>query len=258
MSSTRKAYLYRLYPSDEQAHALQQQLDVAREVYNACLLERREAYRMAGVTLNYYAQANQLKALPRGVPGDRADIAAVNFSMLQAICRRAQRAYDNFFRRVKAGQLAGFPRFKSYLRFNSITFPSYGDGCKLKDGRLYIQGVGLLKVKLHRPVGGTIKTVTLKRVGQRWYVVIVCEVAIVLLPATGQAVGIDLGLASFLMTDTGKPVEHPQPLRTALGRLRRAQRSLARKKRGSHRRQKQRQRVARLHEKIANVRRDFP
>ena len=70
----KKAYLYRLYPSEEQAALLQQQLDVAREVYNACLLERREAYRMAGVTLNYYAQANQLKALPRGVPGDRADI----------------------------------------------------------------------------------------------------------------------------------------------------------------------------------------
>jgi putative transposase len=64
----KKAYLYRLYPREEQAALLQQQLDVAREVYNACLLERREAYRMAGVTLNYYAQANQLKALPRGVP----------------------------------------------------------------------------------------------------------------------------------------------------------------------------------------------
>jgi putative transposase len=85
----------------------------------------------------------------------------------------------------------------------------------------------------------------------------VCEVVVVPLPATGQAVGIDLGLASFLMTDTGAPLEHPQPLRAAQARLRRAQRSLARKKRGSHRRQKQRRRVARLHEKIANVRRTF-
>src|SRR5437667_12442547 len=92
---------------------------------------------------------------------------------------------------------------KSYLRFNSITFPSYGDGCKLGDGRLYIQGVGTLKVKLHRAVGGTIKTVTLKRVGQRWYAVIVCAVAVVPLPSSGRAVGIDLGLASFLMTDAG-------------------------------------------------------
>src|SRR5205085_8732206 len=173
------------------------------------------------------------------------------------ICRRAQRAYENFFRRVKAGQTPGFPRFKSYLRFNSITFPVYGDGCKLKGDRLYIQGVGTLKVKLHRALDGTIKTVTLKRVGQRWYAVLVCEVAVVPLPATGQTVGIDLGLASFLMTDAGLPVEHPQPWRAAQRRLRRAQRRLARKKRGSHRRTKQRRRVARLHEKIANVRRDF-
>jgi putative transposase len=249
----KKAYVYRLYPSDEQAALLQQQLDVAREVYNACLLERREAYRMAGVTLNYYAQANQLKAIRQ----DRPDVASVNFSMLQAICRRAQRTYESFFRRVKAGQPAGFPRFKSYLRFNSVTFPSYGDGCKLTDNRLYIQGVGTLKVKLHRPVGGPIKTVALKRVGLRWYVVVTCEDAVVPLPATGQAVGIDLGLESFLMTDAGKPVAHPQPLRDAQARLRRAQRSLARKKRGSHRRIKQRRRVARLHEKIASVRRDF-
>ena len=253
VSAVKKAFLYRLYPSEEQAALLQQQLDVAREVYNACLLERREAYSMAGVTLNYYAQANQLKAIRR----ERPDIAAVNFSMLQASCRRAQRAYENFFRRVKAGQPAGFPRFKSKARFNSITFPSYGDGCRLRDNRLYIQGVGLLKVKLHRPVGGTIKTVTLKRVGHRWYVVIVCEVAVVPLPATGQAVGLDLGLTAFLMTDTGQPVEHPQPLRAAQAQLRVAQRSLARKKRGSHRRQKQRRRVARLHEKSANVRRNF-
>src|SRR5437763_17017778 len=104
----KKAYLYRLYPTEEQAALLQHQLDVAREVYNACLEERREAYRMAGVTLNYYAQANQLKA----IRGDRADVAGVNFSMLQAICRRAQRAYDNFFRRLGAGQAPGFPRFK--------------------------------------------------------------------------------------------------------------------------------------------------
>jgi putative transposase len=117
--------------------------------------------------------------------------------------------------------------------------------------------VGTLKVKLHRPLGGAIKTVTLKRVGLRWYVVVTCEVAVVPLPATGQAVGIDLGLESFLMTDAGKPVGHPQPLRAAQARLLRAQRNLARKKRGSHRRTRQRRRVARLHEKIANVRRDF-
>jgi transposase len=82
MSSTRKAYLYRLYPTDEQAHALQHQLDVARELYNACLLERREAYGMAHLTLNYYDQAKQLKDIRQ----IRPDFASVNFSMLQQTC----------------------------------------------------------------------------------------------------------------------------------------------------------------------------
>jgi putative transposase len=123
--------------------------------------------------------------------------------MLQAICRRAHRAYENFFRRVKAGQKPGFPRFKGDLRFNSITFPSYGDGCKLKGDQLYMQGVGLLKVKLHRTVGGTIKTVTLKRSCGKWYVVLTCDVEVTPLPATGQDVGIDLGLIDFLVTDAG-------------------------------------------------------
>src|SRR5205823_518543 len=165
--------------------------------------------------------------------------------------------YDSFFRRGKAGQGAGLPRFKSKVRFNSITFPSYGDGCKLKDKRLYIQGVGRLKVKLHRPVGGTIKTVTLKRVGLRWYVVVTCAVAVVPLPATGQDVGIDLGLIDFLVTDGGVAVPNPRPLRKAEERLAQVQRSLQRKKRGSHRRAKQRHRFARQCPRVANVRKDF-
>ena len=102
MSSTRKAYLYRLYPIEEQVHALQHQLDVARELYNACLLERREAYGMARLTLNYYDQANQLKEVRQLRP----DVASVNFSLLQAICRRAHHSYEAFFRRLRAWNVA--------------------------------------------------------------------------------------------------------------------------------------------------------
>jgi putative transposase len=249
----KRAYVYRLYPTAEQARAAQRQLDVARELYNACLEERREAYRLAGVTLNYYSQANQLKAIRQ----DRPDVAGVNFSMLQAVCRCAQRTFDAFFRRVKAGEGAGYPRFKSRARWDSITFPSYGDGCKLKGDRLYIQGVGMLKVKLHRAVGGTIKMVTLKRSCGKWYVVLSCDVEAQPLPATGQDVGIDLGLIDFLVTDAGQAVPNPRPLRKAEARLKRAQQALSRKKRGSHRRAKQRIRVAKQHQRVANVRRDF-
>jgi putative transposase len=249
----KKAHVYRLYPTQEQRTLLQQQLDVAREVYNACLEERREAYRMCGVRLNYYSQANQLRDIRR----DRPDIAAVNFSMLQAICRRAQRSFENFFRRVAAGQDPGYPRFKSRSRWDSITFPSYGDGCKLRGDRLSIQGVGTLKVKLHRPVGGTIKTVTLKRSCGKWYVILTCDVEGQPLPATGQDVGIDLGLSDFLVTDAGEAVPNPRPLRRAEERLAQAQRALQRKKKGSRRRAKQRVRFARQCQRVANVRKDF-
>jgi putative transposase len=249
----KRAYLYRLYPTTEQAAEIQRQLDVARELYNACLEECREAYKATGKSLTYYDQANQIKAIRQ----DRPDMASVNYSLLQAVCRRAQRAFDAFFRRVKAGQKPGYPRFKSYHRFHSITFPAYGDGCKLTGKRLYVQGIGAVKVKLHRAVQGAVKTVTLKRSCGKWYVVLTCEVEVQPLPATGASLGLDVGLTHFLITDSGETVGNPRPLRLAQARLRRAQRSLARKTRGSRRRRKQRQRVATQYQKVANVRRDF-
>ena len=249
----KKAYLYRLYPTAEQAALLQQQLDVAREMYNACLQERRDAYRLYRIKVTYYDQANQLKDIRR----DRPDVAAVNFSMLQAICRRAQRSFENFYRRVAAGQDPGYPRFKSKRRFDSITFPSYGDGCKLKGDRLYIQGVGTLTVKLHRPVRGTIKTVTIKRSCGKWYVILTCDVAVQPLPATGQDVGIDLGLIDFVVTDAGEGVPAPKYFRRAEATLARRQRSRERKRRGSKNRRRAGLLVAKAHRHIANQRKDF-
>ena len=280
----RRSYKYRLFLTDKQAGMAQTQVNIAREVYNACLEERRACYRVTGQSLTYYDQANQLKEIRRVCP----DVATANYSMLQATCRRAQRAYDTFYRRVKAGMTGGLPRFKSCHHFDSITFPSYGDGCKLTGTRLKLQGIGSVKVKLHRPVEGTIKTVTLKReadkeplkinfpfwsprssvrgstaagsyflTSPKWYVVFSCAVEATPVPATGQAVGIDVGLTHFLTTDTGATVENPRPFKRAQRRLRVAQRALARCKRGSVRRGKARRRVAALHQKVAHTRKDF-
>src|SRR5712692_265341 len=163
----RKSFTYRLYPTQAQAAEMQRQLDVARELDNACLEERRDAYRRSGTTRTHYDQAAQLKEVRRLRP----DVATVNFSLLQAVCRRVQRAFDAFFRRVKAGEKAGYPRFRSWQRWASITFPRYGDGCKLTGKTLYLQSVGQIKVKLHRPTEGVIKTVTLKRECGRWYAI---------------------------------------------------------------------------------------
>ncbi len=249
----RKAFKYRLYPTDTQAAAMQGQLDIAREVYNACLEERRACYRATGKSLTYYDQANQLKEIRQLRP----DGATANYSMLQATCRRAHRAFENFYRHRKAGLTGGFPRFKGYHRFDSITFPSYGDGCKVVDNRVRLQAIGSIKVKMHRSVEGVIKTVTLKRACGKWYAVFSCDVGTpTLLPATGQSIGIDVGLTHFLTTDTGATVENPRPLRRTRRALRVAQRALARCKKGSARRGKVRHRVAALHQKVANTRRD--
>ncbi len=249
----RRSFKYRLYPTTAHTLLMPGQLDIARELYNACLEERRAAYKMAGTSLTYYDQANQLKEIRLLRP----DVAAVNFSMLQATCRRAHRSFETFYRRRKGGLKGGFPRFKGYHRFDSITFPSYRDGCKLVGNWLTLQGIGSLKVKLHRPVLGTIKTVTLKREGAKWFVVFSCECEAVVLEQTGCSVGIDMGLTDFLTTDTGDTVANPRPLKTVLGKLRTAQRKLARCKRGSMRRRTQRLRVASLHRKVAHTRTDF-
>jgi putative transposase len=262
----RKAYVYRLYPTTSQIQAMTGQLSLACELYNACLEERGEAYRRVGKSLSYLDQANQLKEIRR----IRPDLGALNFSMLQGICRRVQRSFENFFRRVKAGETPGYPRFRSVRRFDSITFPSYGDGCKLTGKKLYLQGIGQIKVKLylqgigqikvklHRPIEGVIKTVTLKRSCGNWYVCCSCDLGDVTPDAaTGPAVGIDLGLKAFLVTSEGEQVAAPKLYRKAQARLRRAARRVARRRKGSDRRTKAIRVLAKAQQHIANQRKDF-
>jgi putative transposase len=181
--------------------------------------------------------------------------ARLNFSSAQGTLRRLDQAFASFFRRVKAGEEPGYPRYKSRDRFNSILFPSHGDGIRFKGNRLKVQHVGTIRVCLHRPVDGAIKTLSLKREGDRWFVVLACEVP---QPAkVGNvlpAVGLDVGLSHFVTTSDGEKVENPGFLKDALPHLRRAQRSPSRKKQGGKNRRKARRRVRRLHARVANLR----
>src|SRR5262249_22057955 len=211
----RKTYKYRLFPTDVQHQTLEAQLGEACRLYNAALQERRDAYQKSGVSLNYYDQANQLKAIRNAGSLDLA-----NYSACQDILRRVQKTFQAFFRRVKAGQQAGYPRFKSRRRFDSYTFPSYGDGCRLTGTRLYLQGVGHVKVKLHRPVDGVIKTVTVKRECGTWYACFSVEVAAEALPESTTRTGIDVGLTAFATLADGTEVENPRYYKRAQARLR--------------------------------------
>jgi putative transposase len=183
---------------------------------------------MAGKTLGYGDQAG---ALP-GLKDDRPEYKLIDAQVLQDVLKRLDRAFAAFFRRVKAGQEPGYPRFKGRDRYDSFTF--HQTGWTLEDARLTLRSVdGALKVKLHRPVAGTIKAVTLKRECAHWYVVFVAEVEAFPLPALDTAVGIDLGLIDFLMTDTGEPVQAPKYFRRGEAVLARRQQALSRKRRGS-------------------------
>ena len=135
--------------------------------------------------------------------------------------RRLDKAFAAFFRRVKAGTGSEFPRrFKGRDHFDSIEFPAYGDGIKLVDGKLRVTNVGLIKVKLHRPIEGKIKTVSLKREAGKWYVVFSCDLGPVEVePSTDPPVGIDVGLESFFTTSDGEREPNPRYQKTALPEL---------------------------------------
>ena len=230
-------------------------LETHRRLYNLALRERRDVYQAEERSVSYGEQSGRLKETRKALPS----FAATNFSSTQATLRRLDRAFNAFFRRVKSGEAPGYPRFKPEGRFRTIEFPSYGDGCKLKENwRLYNQHIGHVKVKLHRPIEGAIKTVSVKRSCGKWYAIFSCDLGDAPVPTEkGAVVGIDLGLKSFLVTSEGESVEPPHYYRESEKKLRRAQRAISRKKKGSNRRRKACERVARLHEKTANQRRDF-
>ena len=253
----RRTYKYRAYPTPAQGEALHGQVNEACRLYNACLDERRSAWRMKGISLGYYDQANQLKDIRSA-----GDVGVANFSACQDVLRRVNKTFAAFFGRVKAGaKQPGYPRFRSRFRYDSLTWPSWGDGCSLRPaGRLYLQGVGDLKLKWHRPLpaDAQIKTVTAKREAGRWFVCFSVEMPEPEpLPECDLAVGIDVGLTTFAVLSDGWEIANERHFRLAERRLRLAQRKLARRKKRSRRRLKARQEVARVHAHVANQRRDF-
>ena len=249
-----RAYRFRAYPNREQSEAMTGLLDTHRHLYNRSLAERKMAYETEKRTVTYLEQSAHLKTERRGNPY----LALANFSSCQRTLKRLDRAFAAFFRRVKSGDTPGYPRFRGFGRFDSVEF-THGDGAKLTaEGRAYFQGVGNVKVKMHRPVEGKVKTVTFCRQAGRWYVVFVCDVDdIEAEPSEKPAVGIDLGLKSFLVTSDGEEVKPPKFYRRAQKKLRRVQRAVSRKKRGGRNRRKAVQHLARLHQHIGNQRKDW-
>lgn len=250
----RRSFKYRLFVNANQERELDIMLESHRRLYNQCLYQRKVAWENESRSVCYSAQSAWFKDERAVNPW----FARLNFSSAQATMRRLEKAYANFFRRVKEGSTkAGYPRFKGRDFFNSIEFPSNGDGIRLTGNRLRVQHVGTIRVKLHRPVGGTVKTLTLKRESGKWFVVLSCELPDVPLVDSGKpAVGIDVGLTHFLTTSAGQHEPNPRYLKTALPQLRRAGRTVARKKKGGSNRRKAVRRLQKVHARVKNLRRE--
>lgn len=248
----RRTFKYRLYPTPCQVSALDTVLWRCRELYNACLEERREAYRMAGKTVTYYEQKRQLP----GIKSIRPEYRDIGSQVLQDVTLRVDRAFKAFFRRKKAGLKGGFPRFRGRDRYDSFTLSQAGWSL---DKRLHLAGIGDLKVKWSRPVEGTIKTVTIRRDADQWFVTFSCVVDLpdVAPDVLRPEVGVDMGLEHFATLSTGEHIANPRHFRAGQAVLTKRSQSLARKKRSSKRRKKARLLVAKAHRKVRNQRADF-
>jgi putative transposase len=253
-------------PTVGQTIALGEMLRDHCSLYNGALQERRDAYRHASKTsVKYGMQSAQLKDI-RSFDPERQ--GRWSFSSQQATLRRLDKAFAAFFRRIKSGETPGYPRFRGVNWFDTVDFPKDGDGCRWNSTphdpvtRVRLQGIGHVRVHQHRAVKGRVKTVSVKREGKHWYVVLACDdVPAEPLPATGAVVGIDLGIASFLTTSDSEHVPNPRHGKAAAARLETAQQALsrfprrkARNRTANHERAEQK--VAALHGKVRRQRLD--
>jgi putative transposase len=261
-----RAYKFLLRPTVRQTAALGEMLRDHCSLYNGALQERRDAYRHTSKTsIKYGDQSAQLKEI-RAFDPERQ--GRWSFSSQQATLRRLDKAFAAFFRRVKAGQTPGYPRFKGVGHFDTVVFPKDGDGCRWDSTphdpvtRVRLQGIGHIRVHQHRSVRGRVKTISVKCEGNRWYVVLAWdEVPAEELPPTGAIVGIDMGVTHFLTTSDGGHTANPRFLEAAADELAEAQRHLAtfpkRTRQRTKRHRAAARKVAKLHGKIRRQRNDF-
>ncbi len=251
----KKTFKYRIYPTHNQERILNRQLEDCRILYNHFLNQRKWAYRYYRVSLSYFDQANDLPGLKESCP----EFSVIYSQVLQNVATRVDLAFKAFFRRVKNGEKPGYPRFKGKGQYASMTFPQWNSGCDLTGNGLRLSKVGTLHIVLHRPIEGKIKTCTiLKSPTGKWWVMFSCDnVPEMILPSNPLPVGIDVGIKTFATLSDGTVIENPKFLKKSAKRIAQAQRKLELQKKGSPERERVKNIVAKVHERVAFRRTDF-
>ncbi|MFF4483423.1 RNA-guided endonuclease InsQ/TnpB family protein [Streptomyces sp. NPDC001520] len=249
----KRAFKYRFYPTDEQAAELSRTFGCVRLVYNKALDERTRAWYGEQRRISYVQSSAALTEWKK--TGELAFLAEVSSVPLQQALRHLQTAFGNFF-----AKRAKYPRYKS--RKTSRASAEYTRSAfTWRDGRLTLaKTAGPLDIRWSRPLpeGAEPTTVTVSRdAAGRWFVSLLVEDTIAPAPATNAAVGIDAGVTSLVTLSTGEKIANPRHERRDRKRLAKAQRELSRKAKGSANREKARRRVAGVHARIADRRRDF-
>ena len=247
----RRTYKYRLFPTKKQTTILNKTLDECCWLYNHFLEEHKNSWEKEKKSLNYYSQQNTIPELKK----QRPSLKIVYSQTLQDIAMRVDLAFKAFFRRVKSGNKPGYPRFKGKGWYDSICYPQ--TGFKVKKNIINLSKIGSIKVKIHRPIGGVIKTCTIRRQNNKWYACFSCEVKIKPLKKSKKAIGIDVGLESFATFSNGEKIKNPRFFKIEQKSLAKVQRKLSKQKKGSLERKKVKKIVARIHERITNRRNNF-
>ena len=249
-----KTFKEKLRPTPTQERELEVVLWRCRTLSNTALEQRITAWQLRHVSISRYEQEAELKAIRAEFP----EYAAIHSHVLQDVLARLDRTYQAFFRRLKAGEKPGFPRFKGRNRWHSFTFKEYGNGARLDNGFLFLSKIGRIGVHWSRPIEGTPKTVTVSKEADGWYVSFSCaDVPIHPLPPTSQETGIDLGLESFATLANGTRILTPAYYRNAERYLAKFQRRVSRRKKGSARRRKAVNLLAKAHQTVRRQRQDF-
>ena len=244
---------YRLYPNHAQQRTLHETLAVCRDVYNSLVHERTVCHETQGKAPTLYQQQ---KAMTAWKPNN-AELKTVHSQVLQNVAVRVELAFQAFFRRVKAGEEPGYPRLKGNDQYDSITYPQ--EGYSVGQSTVTLSKIGQVKAKVHRPCPGTIKTCTVRKDGEKWYVCFACEYEAEHLPENTESVGIDVGLKTFSALSNGEFIENPRFFRKEETALAKAQRKFdkVKNKHGSKERRAAKKVVRRVHERIKNRRHNF-
>ena len=247
------AYKFRMYPNRQQVAQLELTLDTCRYLYNLALADRKNGYETEGIGQSYEDQAAKLT-----VERKNGNFNSIYAHCLQDVLRRLDKSFKAFFRRVKAGEEPGYPRFKGEGWYKSFTYPDSETGYKLDGSKLTLSKIGSIRIFKHREVEGKIKTCTIKKDNQgHWHAILVSEVEDVSPIEPKTAIGVDVGLKSLVALSSGETVEYPRYYVKAEKKLEVAQRNLSRKKKGSANRRKAKAKVAKISQDVQHHRDEF-